>query len=167
MGKKTPKCGHVSFEEACADCKALERYWYDLLKNKGFRDIEEPKSPNKLKLWDPKTKQWQVVRLERQLKSWHDSKFKQIDLIKREAIEAYFSLAREMVHTFQFESFIEKRIWELHADGKSRRQIAAAIQNRKVKYRQAWIGEIIKKISKQMGRTKPEEIDEQGNNEAA
>ena len=168
MGKKTPKCGHSSFNEACSDCKALEKYWYDLLKDKyKFRDIEERKSPNKLKVWDPKIRQWQIVRLERQLKCWHDSKFKAIDIIQRTAIEEYFRLAREMIHTFKFETVLEKKIWELHADGKSRRQIADAIKNRKTKYQQAWVGEIIKKISKCMGKSVPEESeDEQGNNEA-
>lgn len=168
MGKKTPICGHHFFEESCQDCKALERYWYDLLKRKphNFKDIEESKSPNKLKLWDPKTRQWQVVRLERQLKSWHDSKFKQIDIVQFKATEEYFRIARGMIYTFQFESALEKRIWELHSEGKSRRFIAEAIKNRKKKCRQAWVGELIKKIANGMGITPPEEIeDEQGNNE--
>lgn len=107
-----------------------------------------------------------MVRLERQLKSWHDSKFKQIDIVQFKATEEYFRIARGMIYTFQFESALEKRIWELHSEGKSRRFIAEAIKNRKKKCRQAWVGELIKKIANGMGITPPEEIeDEQGNNE--
>lgn len=56
------------------------------------------------------------------------SKFKNVTPEEYESRSLYYSNARSLLHTFAFESSIQKRIWELHADGMSLRQIEELIK---------------------------------------
>lgn len=58
-------------------------------------------------------------------------------------MSCYYDRARDLLHHFEFESDIHKKIWELHCEGLSKRKIAAIIQI----YKRETVGNIIKKIA--------------------
>ena len=40
MAKSNPSCGHAVFDKECPICIELQKQYYDLLKDSGFKDIE-------------------------------------------------------------------------------------------------------------------------------
>lgn len=112
--------------------KELERIWYEKLKADGFEDCENTELPD------------------RPLKQWDSSRCIAKDPVRREAATEYYRTAAELLHIYQFEKAIYKRIWELHARGLSRREIEKELEKTrfKKKYRQVQIQTIIRKISK-------------------
>lgn len=112
--------------------KELERLWYAKLKAEGFEDCENTELP------------------ERPLKQWDTSRAIAKDPIRREAATEYYASAAELLHIYQFERAIYRKIWELHSQGLSRREIEKELEKSrfKRKYRQVQIQTIIKKISK-------------------
>lgn len=89
------------------DLKTLQDEWYARLKAEGFNDIEDTNSPRQM------------------LKSWHSTLFiHRFDKERFNARQQYFEMATHFLHSFKFASALERHIWELHADGKSLREIA-------------------------------------------
>lgn len=89
------------------DLKKLQAKWYQKLKAKGFEDIEDSGG---------------------QLKRWDNYFFKSKDPIKMQAQEQYYRLARQMIHTFDWPTKLDKRIWELHAEGFNSIEIGAIVK---------------------------------------
>jgi len=116
--------------------KALQKIWYDKLaatpdkQGALFDDIED------------------TSRADKPLKSWHNHKFKSIDVEQRLATESYYEQANLLLSYYRFKNKTHKRIWELHCKGLSRRKIAVAIEDMTPTYGQARIGEIILEIAK-------------------
>lgn len=111
--------------------KTLEAKWYAKLINSGFEDIEDTRKPD------------------RQLKSWHDQYF--FDRHSAEKIvgtRTYYEMATRLLHTFPFKSPMHRRIWELHCDGKTEREIADAISTFKKPLKKSSVHNIIAKIAK-------------------
>jgi len=65
----------------------------------------------------------------------HASRFKEVTASEYETRSLYYSIARGLLHTFAFESSIQKRIWELHSEGLSVRQIEKALHGKLKKTR--------------------------------
>lgn len=90
-----------------AQYKALRDKWYAKLAKTGFEDIEDVNSPRQM------------------LKAWHSS-----DIPRKArsggfiAIQDYYSRATEFLNNYIFESKFELKVWTLHADGQSLREIA-------------------------------------------
>lgn len=83
----------------------LQQEWYDKLKEQGFKDIERKNQDDWLK------------------DEVHTSTLKNAH-INRISREKYFEKACEFLHRFDFDSELDKLIWEQHCDGKSIREIA-------------------------------------------
>lgn len=111
--------------------KALERLWYDKLKKEGFEDIEN------------------TTKRDRPLETWHRSKFGDLDPVLCEARRTYYDAALSLLHHHPFDKPIERAIWEMHANGLSKREIEAEIAKSdfKKKYKRESILNIIKRIS--------------------
>ena len=108
--------------------KRLKDQYYKLLKEAGFSDIEDTKG----RLLDHQTA--------------HD--FSQRIGFRTEFFENirdYYIWAYQVLHYKKFKSMTDKIIWEMHADGKSSRDISAFIG-----LDQRWISIKIKKIRKQL-----------------
>lgn len=98
--------------------KELQKTWYDKLKNtkskqypEGFNDIEQDNGM--LKTWESShyTKhKYNGLTLE----SW---------LVSKQAQVEYYTLARQWTHEHKFKSKEEKKLWELHAEGMSYREM--------------------------------------------
>lgn len=112
--------------------KKLEREWYQKLKDEGFVDIEDH------------------TREARPLKSWHNHRFKRINPQKRAALEIYYNQARALLFTYEFLNPTVRKIWELHCQGFSKRQIAVLIENETKRYKRESIGLIIVKIAREI-----------------
>lgn len=98
--------------------KKLESEWYAIVSESGFVDIED------------------TVNEERPLKDWHGSSLGR-DATRRgpEAIKAtmtYYSCAAELLHVYQFQDPLHRKIWELHCEGMPVREIAKRVK--KIKY---------------------------------
>lgn len=89
------------------DLKALQKLWYEKLKLTGFVDIEDTSSPREY------------------LKTWHSSYF-----IHRHTPESfqstqdYYRRASQFLYEYPYFKRMEKKVWALHTDGISMREIA-------------------------------------------
>lgn len=89
--------------------KSLVAEWDSILKKDGFVDIEDRDSPN----------EW--------LKTWHSQIF--ANRYNQELFHArqhYFEMATHFLHSYEFDSELEREVWFLHSEGKSLREIARA-----------------------------------------
>jgi len=112
--------------------KALQKEWDAKLKASGFDDIED------------------TTREDRPLKAWHNFRFKRTPIVQREATETYIDSAKALLLTYPFKNPTHRRIWELHCEGKSRREIEEAISGFKKTYKHANIQFIINKIAREI-----------------
>lgn len=105
----------------------LKTIWYDKLAKSGFEDIEERNSPRQM------------------LKRWHAADFR-----KRSTPETYiakrdyFQQATEFLNWYEFSGPRERKIWELHSEGATIREIAKKVRLKKDK-----VHRIIKKLRKE------------------
>lgn len=83
--------------------KALQRKWYGILKQKGFRDIEH----NDYALTEYHS------RLQNDYSPQH--------YLEK---ERYYQLASQLLHELKFQSPLHKKVWTLHAQGLPARAIA-------------------------------------------
>jgi hypothetical protein len=109
-----------------AKFKKLRDKWYAKLEKTGFKDIEDNKYD------EPKLKVYDYL------------KFKAIPPDLHEARKKYYSNCRDVLNVHRFESVLHRKIWELHTDGMSLREIERAI---KQEYKKDTINAIIRKIS--------------------
>ena len=110
--------------------KRLYAIWNAKLKASGFNDVEDSSE-------------------DRRLKVWHSHYFRhRVGIERQEASKTYYEAARALCHAYKFDNPTHKKIWELHSEGWPRRQIQIAIAHFEISYKQAQIGEIIKKIAK-------------------
>jgi hypothetical protein len=99
------KCRHFPINLGCPACKAEQEYWYQKLEESGFEDAENGSIPS------------------RPLKEWHNFRFKDEPVEQILAIRSYYDMAEELLRRFEFKNVIHRRIWELHCEGKNKRQI--------------------------------------------
>ncbi len=116
------------------DFQALQKTWYKKLKQEGFEDIEQ--ADGHLKLWSA---------------YYFRSKYKTDgDVLFQQAKEEYYRLARQFLHEKSFEDIRTKRIWELHSEGMSIRNIVKVLkQEGHVAYKNI-VHPIVKALSKEM-----------------
>lgn len=113
--------------------KKLEREWYDKLERKGFVDIEN------------------FRREDRPLKSWHSREFLRRKLEIEETKE-YLEKAESIFESgYKFKNGIHRRIWKLHCEGFSRREIASRIEGLKNAVKHDRVFQIISIIKRDNG----------------
>ena len=105
--------------------KEAEAQWYKKLKDEGFQDIED------------------TSRDDRPLKVWDRSYFLKLDDLSFAAKQSYYRQASNFLEQHDFKNEVQRRIWELHTEGISRRDIASKIKGLKPTYKQASVGNIL------------------------
>lgn len=90
------------------ELKKLQREWDEKLKKSGFQEIEN--------------------RENGLLKVWHSYHFQKQDQGRIESQSLYYEKAWEFFHRHPFKDLLELRIWELHCEGLSLRQIAKELR---------------------------------------
>lgn len=104
----------------------LKRLWYNKLKATGFKDIEKTiNGADVLVTYDA---------------TWFKARGTP-DVVGAQT--EYYKLARDLLHTFAFESKRDKFIWELHSEGKSCRETQAI-----TKVHKDIVNRIVRKISR-------------------
>lgn len=106
----------------------LKQFWYQKLKESGFKDIET---------FHGYIKDWPSQRIQRDFT---------IDKIQEK--QSYFRMASQLYWEHSFESALEKKIWELHCEGLSYREIAEALRTHKNKLNKDNIQIVITKLAK-------------------
>lgn len=76
------------------------------------------------------------------LKVWHNFKFKKVSADEYTSRIQYFDNARHVLNTFKFERALDCKIWTLHVEGFSLREIG-----REVDYSKDKVRSIINRIS--------------------
>lgn len=95
----------------------LQTKWYKKLEDSGFSDIEQnDDNPGKVG---------------GNLKKWSKSLLANIEKTPFEDKQRYFELAGHFLYDHEFADATEKRIWELHSQGYSLREIVRAIKKKK------------------------------------
>ena len=85
--------------------KALQDKWYEKLKRNGFKDIEQGEEYGRMLL------------------PFNSERFATNKEYNRDK-EQYYRLAGQFLHSYKFKNHTEMRIWELHSQGVSVRNIA-------------------------------------------
>lgn len=99
--------------------KALKTKWYRKLKNAGFNDIEDTNSPNEF------------------LKTWHSTWFKTHSTPESfKEKHRYYQMTTYFATSHTFSNKLEERIWCLHSEGLSYREIAKKVRSNKDKVNQ-------------------------------
>jgi hypothetical protein len=135
--------------------KELERKWYAKAEASGFRDAEQPKEirlvcDSNPSLWPINFSRFIFRRKnERPLKTWHSLKWRNCRRGELEERENYYRWAGRILLLHSFKNRTHKRIWQLHCEGKSKREIEKAISHFKKTYKREQIGNIINQIKKE------------------
>jgi len=75
----------------------LKRHWYALLRESGFRDLEEADGSLRDR--------------------WHHNRAVKTPVLVREAVVSYFDAVGSYLHHGEFDSAVDRQIWELHGEG--------------------------------------------------
>lgn len=112
--------------------KQLQAKWYKKLKDNNFEDIEE------------------IHKGEFKIKKYHSYHFVQRFLRRNgfslESKQEYYELCLEFLHVYSFESLIERRIWEAHAQGASLQEISDSIKGSERGYRKTHVYNIVRRL---------------------
>lgn len=105
----------------------LRNEWYKILEETGFKEIEDIHSKHEF------------------MKEWDFNFFRTtFNEIKYECTFEYYHRARALLHTYEFEQESHRKIWELHSEGATERQITKRLK----KYKKSMVHYIIDKISR-------------------
>lgn len=118
--------------------KRLQRLWYALIKEDGFKDIED--------LYDKNGD----IKKDPPLATWHNFKFKQTPIVQRMATESYYDNAKALLQSYKFKNELERQIWDMHSQGLSKRKIEKILASSPKPVKRTWIGDIIQKIAKEI-----------------
>lgn len=105
--------------------RQLRDKWYAKLKEKGFEDIENTKMNSP------------------ELKKFDRVVFKKVSASEYESRTKYYSNCSEILNTYKFKSKLEEKIWALHSEGLSLREIEKEIKG---KLKKDWINQTIHTI---------------------
>lgn len=119
--------------------KKLKAEWYRKLEKSGFEDAE-----NRLGLKKYHSFGW-LVMPERD--------------VKRELATEYFRRAAQFAHSHKFDSETEKRIWQLHSEGTTFRDIIKLLRKEHIRVGNVVLGRVIKKIRELMQSSKNEDFE--------
>lgn len=109
--------------------KALQAKWYKKAAQGGkYVDIEQPDG---------------------NLKAWSTSLIRH-DEITENAKQDYYRLACQLLHEYEFASPTERRIWELHAEGLSIRNITKELKKKRIKAHKNGVNVVVRRISSEM-----------------
>lgn len=116
--------------------KKLKNKWYKKLEESGFDDIEYTgESDGVLQTFDS-------YKARKMLKDW--------SAVTLEGTEEYFRLARQFLHSHQFEDVREKLIWEAHSEGVGIREIIKIVKGRGYSAYRDLIQRVLKKLAIEM-----------------
>ena len=106
--------------------KELQKKWYKKLKDAGFHDVEQ--------------ESWYMDRLA-------PSKSYENAVERFNSREEYYRLAGQFLHSYKFESNLDKLVWTYHSDGLSVREIAKQLGQHRIRLTRNPVHQIIKRLA--------------------
>lgn len=91
-----------------------------------------------------------ILDINRPLKTWDSHRFLTIYNVEMELMREAYEEKTELLHDFQFEKPIHKKIWELHCDGLTSPQIEKKIKKMKDARKELTIRNIIKDLEREL-----------------
>jgi hypothetical protein len=126
-----------------AELKKLQKQWYAKAAASGFKDIETDDDVPLLKEWDSMRFQKGHDYKDNTVHHQVESRF-----LDFESTQRYYELAGHLLHSHRFESATHKRIWELHSEGKTVREILVSIRRMKPTYKSlSSVHEVIRRLA--------------------
>lgn len=110
--------------------KKLAELWNKKLEDSGHEEIED------------------FTLAEPPLKRNEASLFKSIDPTYYNTTVLYYAKARDLLNTFDFKTELHRQIWELHSEGVSVREIARALNQKKVK--RSTVHNVLKQLKREV-----------------
>lgn len=125
--------------------KQLKKKWYKKLQEEGFEDVEQQSSYKEemLKCWDS---------------FWFDNKISQIGRTFFNSTFDYYYHATQFAQEIQSMPQVQQRIWQLHTDSISLREIALEINSPQTPINKDYVARIIKQIQQLYKIYKMEEL---------
>lgn len=113
--------------------KTLQREWYSRLRAEGFNDIEKNSLPEpSLRRWDS---QW--------FKFFYSG-----DYIQEK--QDYYYYGFQFLHAHTFKNHVEHRIWQLHIEGQSCRDISCLLEKEGVKFNKDKVNSVVRTLRSNM-----------------
>jgi hypothetical protein len=125
-----------------SEFKSLENEWYQRLEESGFHDIENRDNPDGM------------LKTDRSVVEFDETRIESVGF-RSEARALYFRNGAEVLKSYPFENETHRRIWQLHMDGLSNREIARKIEGMSPSYQRSRVGEIIFRIARGLSTTFP------------
>jgi|ERR1700677_914761 len=113
--------------------KKLQAIWAKKLKDSGFKDIE-----NK----DGRLERESAMPVVYQTNFGHEGA-----IVKFEATREYYALAGQFYHDYKFSSDIEKKIWFLHSQGVTARNIVKLVRTKTYKANKDPLSALIRRLA--------------------
>lgn len=126
------KCNHSSLTKGCKDCSKLQKEWNVRLE-KTVPNIEQE---------DGNLKQWHSFHFARKKHTLQNG--------GQSSKEEYYRLAGHFLYENEFLTERDRRIWELHADGKQHRQITDTLAKQGFKVKIGIVSEAVRRLTKEM-----------------
>lgn len=124
----------------------LQAKWYKKLEKEGFKDIEQDE--NKLKRWDS---HYFIAQYTSSGEKKTGTSHTEFDTSRFTAKQEYYRLAGEFLHNYHFDSEVDRKIWELYAEGQTAMQIYETLKtSKKTKVYRDMVYKTIKRLSKIM-----------------
>lgn len=117
------------------DFQKLKAIWDKKLAKEGLEDIEQPNGM--LKKWAG---------------AFFKDRHKRFGSVSFEAKEEYYRLAGQFLHSYPFETETERKVWELHSEGMSIREIVRTLGSKRIKTYKDKVFAVIKRLTAEMFR---------------
>jgi len=120
--------------------KKLQDKWTKKLKSYGFEDIEDDKG---------RLKKWTVTHLNKLLYQGKTEEYTpELTNQRFSSKRDYFALAGQFLHEYKFKTKLQEKIWQLHAEGLSFREIEAKTKSISKTHAALLIGQLVKEMLK-------------------
>lgn len=110
----------------------LQKFWYAKLEKQGFYDIEHADEFRTMKSWAARP----------------GNVMKQPARVASE--QEYYRVAGHFLNEYEFNTKVDRMVWELHAEGKSIREIAVILKKQGIRLKKSAVGLITARIAKEM-----------------
>lgn len=109
--KTLPKCGHTVLVASCSKCGALKAAWNAKVESSGVENIED--DSGLLKEWASSA-------------GARDIRVGRLEAMK--AREQYYRAAGHFLWEYEFETDLDRKIWEMHANGRPAIEISRTLK---------------------------------------
>jgi len=132
----------------------IQSKWYKKLKDKGFKDAEA----DEYSLKNSDSSHFMRGRMGNSSSRGKPGGQDFSDYaVYYSSVEEYYRLAGQFLYSYPFKDDREKKIWELHSEGKKLREITAALKTSKFTANKDYLSKLIRTLAEKMIKQAQEE----------